>query len=75
MKPFPDHYWYDAADLRGVAEWARSLGAEVVLTTAKDAVRLEAGMWPEDAPPLAVVEVEIEVFESKPPTLMGAGTV
>ncbi len=75
MRAFPDHHWYDEADLRGVAEWARGLGADLVLTTAKDAVRVEAGLWPDDAPPLAVVEVEIEVLEGDSPTLMGAGAV
>ena len=74
MKAFADHHWYDGADLCDVAVSARGLGADVVLTTAKDAVRLEAGQWPDGAPPLAVVEVEIEVLEGDPPTLMGAGS-
>jgi tetraacyldisaccharide 4'-kinase len=67
MMIFPDHHWYDEGDLRALASWARGLGADLVLTTAKDAVRLEAGQWPGDAPPLAVVEVEIEILGGEAP--------
>jgi tetraacyldisaccharide-1-P 4'-kinase len=39
---FPDHHWYSSRDLARVADAIRSTGAEAVLTTDKDAVRLEA---------------------------------
>jgi len=37
---FPDHYWYTAGDLARVAAHARDKGAEAVLTTEKDWVRI-----------------------------------
>ena len=37
---FPDHYWYTAGDLARVAADARDKGAEAVLTTEKDWVRI-----------------------------------
>ena len=38
---FPDHHWFSAADVREVEAKARELGASAVVTTAKDAMRLE----------------------------------
>jgi tetraacyldisaccharide 4'-kinase len=40
-KAFPDHHAYTADDVRSVEASARSAGAEVLITTAKDAVRLD----------------------------------
>jgi tetraacyldisaccharide 4'-kinase len=40
--PFPDHYPYRAADLAALEARARAVGAEALLTTEKDAVRLPA---------------------------------
>jgi tetraacyldisaccharide 4'-kinase len=38
---FPDHHWFTAADVRDVEGAARASGAAGIVTTAKDAVRLE----------------------------------
>ena len=38
---FRDHYWFTADDVRRIAERARALGVDQVVTTEKDAVRLE----------------------------------
>ena len=38
---FPDHHWFTAADVREVERAARTSGAGGIVTTAKDAVRLE----------------------------------
>jgi len=38
---YRDHHWFSAADIDRIASDARSAGAEVILTTEKDAVRLE----------------------------------
>ena len=38
---FPDHHKYTASDLRNIEENASSLHAEIIITTEKDAVRLE----------------------------------
>ena len=40
LAEFPDHYWYSAGDLARVATLARDKGAEAVLTTEKDWVRI-----------------------------------
>ena len=40
LAEFPDHYWYTAGDLARVAALARETGAEAILTTEKDWVRL-----------------------------------
>lgn len=39
---FPDHHHYAAADLRRIAECARSMRADLLLTTEKDLVKLPA---------------------------------
>ena len=38
---FPDHHWFTAADVERVQASALKVGADAVLTTEKDAVRLE----------------------------------
>ncbi len=38
---FPDHHWFTAADVREIESHLRALGAGSVVTTAKDAMRLE----------------------------------
>jgi tetraacyldisaccharide 4'-kinase len=43
---FPDHHPFRPDDLRAVARRARAVGAELVVTTEKDAVRLEAVALP-----------------------------
>ena len=45
---FPDHHAYTAGEIEELAETARALEANAVLTTEKDAVKL-IGRWPEDA--------------------------
>ncbi len=49
LAEFPDHYWYTTSDLARVAARARETGAEAVLTTEKDWVRLR-GMARGDVP-------------------------
>jgi tetraacyldisaccharide-1-P 4'-kinase len=41
----PDHHAFTAADLAFVQQQVRDTGADAVLTTAKDAVRLGAPEW------------------------------
>jgi tetraacyldisaccharide-1-P 4'-kinase len=38
---FPDHHWFSAADVQEIERAARASGVARVVTTAKDAVRLE----------------------------------
>jgi tetraacyldisaccharide 4'-kinase len=42
FRTFPDHHLYNAADVADLAAWSRSLGADLVLTTQKDLVKLRA---------------------------------
>lgn len=58
-KPFPDHYGYKQTDVDFVETQAKSNGAKILLTTAKDAVKLKNLKF---AMPCFVVEIEI-VFE------------
>ena len=44
--PFPDHHWFTEADRARIAAAVRESNASLVLTTEKDAVRLEADpLW------------------------------
>ena len=45
---YPDHHRFSDSDLRSVGEAARKAGAGLVLTTAKDRVRIR--QWPEILP-------------------------
>jgi tetraacyldisaccharide 4'-kinase len=38
---FPDHHWFTAADVRRIEAQVREAGASAIVTTAKDAVRLQ----------------------------------
>jgi tetraacyldisaccharide 4'-kinase len=60
LKVFPDHHHYQAADLDTLAERARSLSAEVVLTTLKDFVKIRPESW--TGPPLYAVEIGVQFF-------------
>jgi tetraacyldisaccharide 4'-kinase len=58
-RAFPDHHRYTAADVGAIAETARAAGADYVITTAKDALRLEAlGALPF---PLSVAALTLEL--------------
>ena len=60
---FRDHHWYEEADLQSVAQAARQAGAQAVVTTEKDAVKIRA--FPEDAPPLYVLAVELTITQGE----------
>ncbi|MDT7689412.1 MAG: tetraacyldisaccharide 4-kinase [Acidobacteriota bacterium] len=60
-RAFPDHHAYTTSEVESLARDARSRGARVLLTTAKDAVKLH-GM--EFALPCYVVEIDLE-FEDE----------
>jgi tetraacyldisaccharide 4'-kinase len=59
-RAFPDHHRFTAADVRAARAEAQALGAEAILTTAKDAVRLPAG---EAGLPLVVLRIAAEVAD------------
>lgn len=60
---FPDHHAYTRGEVRLVVQRARRLGAEMLITTAKDAVRLDESDL--DGFPCHVLEIR---FESEDPT-------
>lgn len=41
-RAFPDHHWFDASDISSVVADAAARGAAAIVTTTKDAVRLES---------------------------------
>lgn len=59
-RSFPDHYTYDQDDLDAVEKAAKSIGAECLITTVKDAVKLEKLKF---KLPCRVVEIESVVSE------------
>jgi tetraacyldisaccharide 4'-kinase len=56
-----DHHAWTAADVKALAAKAREVGAEIVVTTAKDAVKLAEHAWPSDAPALRVLELDAAI--------------
>ncbi|MBM4032183.1 MAG: tetraacyldisaccharide 4'-kinase [Planctomycetes bacterium] len=56
---FRDHHWYCEGDLAGIARRAAEAGAEAVVATEKDAVKIRA--FAEGGPPLHVLAVELAV--------------
>jgi tetraacyldisaccharide 4'-kinase len=57
--PFPDHHPYQPADLARLEHEARTVGAEILLTTEKDAVRIPAWV----ALPVWAVEVRLALTD------------
>jgi tetraacyldisaccharide 4'-kinase len=68
--PFRDHHWFTPADVARIAERARSLNADGIVTTEKDAVRLESllahanGAVPWAALPMEAAIEPAEAFAS-----------
>jgi tetraacyldisaccharide 4'-kinase len=61
FRTFPDHHAYTAEDVASLADWLRSVGAEVALTTQKDLVKLRAlSLGPA---PLHALRIGLEVME------------
>ena len=59
LAAFPDHHWYTAGDIARVAARVRETGAEAVLTTEKDWIRLRA--LPRGDLPFWVLSVRLEM--------------
>jgi tetraacyldisaccharide 4'-kinase len=58
---FRDHHRFRRGELDGVAARARAAGAEGIVTTAKDAVRLEGGAF--SGVPVVVLNVAAEILD------------
>ncbi|MCO5171539.1 MAG: tetraacyldisaccharide 4'-kinase [Planctomycetes bacterium] len=61
LEALPDHHGYTAADVARLEALARELGAARIVTTAKDAVKLEALVAPHGPVPWATLEVAAEL--------------
>jgi tetraacyldisaccharide 4'-kinase len=61
LRIFPDHHNYSASDVRGLERWAEGLGADLVLTTQKDLVKLRASVL--GLAPLRALRIGLEVTE------------
>ncbi len=60
--PFPDHHEYTSADLRAIEETARRVGAKYILTTEKDAVKLNPNSF---SLPAYKVSLDMEILEGR----------
>ncbi|HKQ48391.1 MAG TPA: tetraacyldisaccharide 4'-kinase [Phycisphaerae bacterium] len=56
---YPDHHPYSAEELTGLADVAGEMEANILLTTEKDAVKIE-GRWDEKAPRLLALNLAVE---------------
>jgi tetraacyldisaccharide 4'-kinase len=71
---FPDHYWYTAEDLARVAARARELGAEAILTTEKDWMRIRdisERNGPREDVPFWVLSVRLDLGSDRGALLQG----
>ena len=62
---FPDHHPYTSADWQAICDAARREGAEALVTTEKDAVRLDAA-WPPPVP-LYTLRINVDITPHDPP--------
>jgi tetraacyldisaccharide 4'-kinase len=61
FRAFPDHHPYSAGDVADLASWARTLGADLALTTQKDSVKLRTpGLGPV---PLLALRIGLEFLD------------
>ena len=60
-RAFTDHHHYSQADVDGLHQLAKGTGANVLITTAKDAVKLKGMTF---ALPCYVLEIEININEA-----------
>ena len=58
---YRDHHWFTPSDLRTIDAAARESGADVVVTTEKDAVRLDGAVHTNGASPWLFLPIEVAV--------------
>ncbi|MGE3822029.1 MAG: tetraacyldisaccharide 4'-kinase [Isosphaeraceae bacterium] len=63
IRTFPDHHHYQADDVAELIRWARDLGAELVLTTQKDLVKLRVEAL--GAVPLRALRIGLEILSGE----------
>lgn len=62
-RSFPDHHHYSPMDLQNLTQAASAAGAECVLTTLKDLVKIPPEMW--SGPPLFAVEIGVRFLSGE----------
>lgn len=68
LEVFADHYWYSESDLRRLERVAETVGAKYLVTTQKDAVRLDGvkGLAELDVRiPIVALTVSVEVIDGE----------
>jgi tetraacyldisaccharide 4'-kinase len=60
VRVFPDHHAYSATDVGSLERWARERGANLVLTTQKDLVKLRASVL--GPSPLRALRIGLEIM-------------
>jgi tetraacyldisaccharide 4'-kinase len=63
MREFADHHAYLATDLKSLARWAADAGAEAVVCTQKDLVKIDSD-W-RGSVPLWAVSIELELVTGR----------
>jgi tetraacyldisaccharide 4'-kinase len=58
---FPDHYYYSENDLANIFNYARNPKVQFIITTEKDAIRLQGVKTPDDIP-LYYLKINIEII-------------
>ncbi|GAC1473187.1 MAG: tetraacyldisaccharide 4'-kinase [Isosphaeraceae bacterium] len=61
FRTYPDHHGYQASDVADLTAWARALGADLVLTTQKDLVKLRVQTL--GHVPLRALRIGLEIME------------
>jgi tetraacyldisaccharide 4'-kinase len=59
LRVFPDHHVYSAENVGSLGRWAQDCGADLVLTTQKDSVKLRASLL--GSTPLRALRIGLEV--------------
>lgn len=60
FRRFPDHHAYDANDVADLSKWVRETGADLVLTTQKDLVKLRTASL--GSTPLRALRIGLEIL-------------
>lgn len=63
LRIFPDHHNYKASDVADLTRWGRDLGAELVLTTQKDLVKLRVEAL--GAIPLRALRIGLQILSGE----------
>jgi tetraacyldisaccharide 4'-kinase len=60
---FPDHYHYSPEDIGDVVNSARAIGADLILCTVKDLVKIVAP--PAGGPPIFAIDIGLDILDGR----------